>query len=152
MNNPIRERQLSIDHHRSYCVHYAPRVGNGCDAGMDREKIQCVPTPSTRSGKMMKWGPCINGHTLADPCSHCPKWERRSIESAEKYADDIESALHNMTIVMPAISEWRSKKPIGKAEVIKCPKCKGRLHLSQAACNGHVRACCETKDCVNFIE
>lgn len=100
----------------------------------------------------MKWGPCINGHTLTDPCSHCPKWERRSMESAEKYADAIEDAMQTMTVVMPAIGAWRSKKPIGKSEVIECPKCRGRLHLSQSSYNGHVRAKCETADCVNFIE
>lgn len=148
----LRERQRSIDHERAYCVHYAPREGNGCLAGMDREQIQCVPTEGMDGKRMLKWGPCINGHTLADPFSHCPKWERRSLEEAEKYADQVEASLQNMAVVQPAISAWRDKPPRGKTEVIECPACKGRLHLSQAACNGHVRARCETAECVNFIE
>jgi hypothetical protein len=152
MNTTIRDRQKSVDHHRNYCVHYAPREGNGCKAGMDIETIRCVPTPSSNGSKMVKWGPCIGGHTLADPCSHCPKWERRSLEDAEHYADDIEAALHRMTVVMPVISAWRNQEPRGKSGVIECPSCKGRLHLSQAACNGHVWAKCETEGCVGFIE
>lgn len=152
MTTALRDRQKSIDHERSYCVHYAPSEGNGCAAGMDREKIQCVPTPRGDGGQMVKWGPCIHGHALENPTAHCPKWERLSMEQAEKYADDIEATLHRMTVVDPVISAWRKKKPLGKSEVIECPACKGWLHLSQAACNGHVRARCETDDCVNFIE
>lgn len=148
-----RERQESIDHHRNYCVHYDPRgSATGCAAGLDMQKIRCVPTPSSKGDRMIAWGPCIGGHTLEDPCSHCPKWERPSLESAEKYADDIEAAVQRMTIVDPVISAWRDKKPKGKSETITCPVCAGRLHLSQAASNGHVFAKCETSGCVSFIE
>ena len=50
------------------------------------------------------------------------------------------------------LTAWRNREPIGKAEVIECPVCKGRLHLSQSGYNGHVRGKCETKDCLNWIE
>ncbi len=141
-------RQESIDFHRNYCVHYEPRTAaTGCALGLNRPHVF-----NTHTGK--KWHPCIEGHLIPDPCSHCPKWERPSIESAEKYADGIEACMRRMLIVDPVIGAWRSKpKPVrDRAEVIKCPACQGRLHLEQSSYNGHVRAQCETPECVSFIE
>lgn len=155
----MKSRQDHIDFDRNYCVHYQPQPGMGksqyCAVGQDIANIQCVPTPSLNDdGKMLKWGPCIGGHTLADPCAHCPKWERRSLEHAEARADSVEALLKRMKIVDPVIYAWRDKKApfSGKSGVIECPVCNGKLHLSQSSYNGHVRAACETADCVNFIE
>lgn len=149
----MKDRQQTIAFHRNYCVHYDPQGSKcGCKAGMDRDKIARAETPSADGTRLVKWGPCIGGHTLPDPLLYCPKWERRSLEEGEKYADDIEALMKRMTVVDPVIAAWRRKPPIGKAEVIECPACKGRLHLRQAASNGHVRAQCKTADCVNFIE
>lgn len=141
-------RQKSIDFHRNYCVHYEPREGKGCAAGQDMQAIRCVPT----GPKGLKWGPCIGGHELPDPLQHCPKWQRPSQEDAEKHADAMEAIMTRMEIVDPVIGAWKKKKPIGKTEVIECPACQGRLHLTQSSYNGHVRAKCETEGCVNFIE
>lgn len=115
---------------------------------MDPKTVQKVPAGS----KGYAWGPCIDGHTLADPCSACPHWKRRSREEGEAYADSIEALMLRMQVVDPVINKWRKKLPIGKSEVIECPACKGRLHLRLAACNGHIRANCETPDCVAFVE
>lgn len=153
MNTENTRRQQSIDFHRNYCVHYAPReCDSGCRAGVDRGTLPEALTPSADGKRMVPWGPCIGGHTLENPLAVCPKWERRSLEQAEEYADGMEACMTRLTVVDPVITAWRRKLPIGKAEVIECPACKGRLHLSQAACNGHVRARCETADCVNFVE
>ena len=70
----------------------------------------------------------------------------------EKRADAFEKAMKQMELAQPVISQWRSKPPRGKQEVITCPVCAGKLHLSQAAYNGHVRARCETQGCIAFIE
>ncbi len=76
------------------------------------------------------------------------------MESAEKYSDGLELALVRLTIVDPVISKWRAypKPKTGRRDVLECPVCKGKLHVEQSSYNGHVRACCETADCVNFIE
>lgn len=150
----MNSRQDTIDFHRNYCVHYEPRDAKDlCSAGVGHLKIR-VETPCGRDGKSMKWGPCIGGHHLTDPCSFCPKWERRSLADAEEYADDMEKAMQNMMIVLPLISNWRVKpKPTqDRYEVLDCPVCKNRLHASQASYNGHCRVQCETSDCINFIE
>ena len=96
--------------------------------------------------------PCIGGHTAKDVFALCPKWERRSVEHAEARADAIKKSITRMTIVMPVVSEWRKKLPFGKQEVIECPVCKGRLHLSQSSYNGHVHGKCETQNCVAWME
>lgn len=148
-------RQDTIDHERNYCVHYGRGEGAGapmkCSAGMDLNAVQCVPT----NGSKIKFGPCIGGHTLEHPLAHCPKWERRSLQHAEKVADDFERHFRNIQIVFKALKGWRTWTPsnrVAKQEVIECPACKGRLHLSQAAYNGHVHGHCETPDCVSWME
>ncbi|MES2597217.1 MAG: hypothetical protein V4662_17855 [Verrucomicrobiota bacterium] len=145
---PTKARLDSIDFHRRYCVHYEPRESKtGCGLDLERPHVAV-------GDKGMKWGPCIEGHLLESPCSHCPKWERPSLESAEKYSDGLELALVRLTIVDPVISKWRAypKPKTGRRDVLECPVCKGKLHVEQSSYNGHVRACCETADCVNFIE
>jgi hypothetical protein len=72
-------------------------------------------------------------------------------EIAEEEAD-IRRLVLRMKTISPFINAWRNKPPKGKQEVIECPVCKGKLHLSQAAYNGHVHAHCETANCINFME
>lgn len=151
--SPEKRRQETIDFHRNYCVHYDPAgSSHGCAAGVNRDTMQKAATPGSDGKKMVMWGPCIGGHTLADPLAYCPKWERRSLESAEKRADDVEALSDMLMKAAPVINAWRAKPPRGKSEIITCPVCGGRLSLSQAACNGHVRARCDTENCISFIE
>jgi hypothetical protein len=70
----------------------------------------------------------------------------------EKRADALAKSIRRMEVVMPVVDKWRKKLPIGKQEIIECPECKGRLHLSQAGGNGHVHARCETDGCVAWME
>lgn len=147
-------RETHIEFDRNYCVHYAPKPGSlksdycalGLDASaaMDRAKKAGEPNMC----------PCIGGHKAADVLALCPKWERRSMEHAEKRADAFEAAMERMDIVMPVVSKWRIKpKPrLDRYEVIKCPKCGGKLHLRQSCYNGHVHGHCETEGCVSWME
>ena len=146
----MKSREERIAWEMQYCQHYARDRGLDmkCLAGMNLETIRVVSVGE----KGYKWGPCIDGHLLADPTSHCPNWLRRTREQGEKRADEIEKANERFVIAGPVIAEWRKKKPIGKAEVIECPVCKGRLRLSQAASNGHVHGRCETKGCLSWME
>ena len=99
--------------------------------------------------------PCIGGHKTPNVLTLCPKWQRRSLEHAEKRAAGIEEMFRRMAIVGPVVAKWRTwteNNRVSKKEVIECPECKGRLHLSQASYNGHVSVKCETPDCVAWIE
>ncbi len=149
----MKSRQEHIDFDRNYCTHYAPKPGAarsvdycalGCDASAMMAKARGTSEP--------RMAPCIGGHNCKEVHAICPKWERRSLEHAEARADRIENTLRRMAVVTPVVSAWRKKEPRGKQEVIECPACKGRLHLSQARYNGHVHGQCETKDCVSWIE
>lgn len=148
-------RESHIEFDRNYCTHYAPKRGSlksdycalglGASDAMDRAHKAGAPNMC----------PCIGGHKASDVLALCPKWERRSIEHAEKRADAIEAAMERMTIVMPVVNDWRTwteTNRVSKQDVIECPKCKGRLHLSQSSYNGHVRGQCETNNCVSWIE
>ena len=69
-----------------------------------------------------------------------------------KSTDDIDP-MDKYRIVWEAIRPWCEKHKVeGFKEVIECPSCWGRLHLSIAKRNGHVRGRCETPECVEWME
>lgn len=58
-----------------------------------------------------------------------------------------------LRLVMPIMIGMKKRHKGQRAkEVIECPKCKGRLHLSIAATNGHVWGKCETEGCLAWME
>jgi hypothetical protein len=141
-DTPEEIRKKHIEHHMNYCVHYEGRnLGTGksmCTAG----EPHCDVPGLNRPG--------IKGHLIE---SHpCAKWRRASLESAIEWHERIEESFRRMEKVGPVVAAWRNKPPRGKQEVIECPACGGRLHLSQVASNGHVWGKCGTADCVNWME
>lgn len=147
----MRDREEMIAFDMDYCQHYTAEtiygVGGQKATGLCAAEV-CVKDVRLRGTSY----PCIRGHEIPHAIEACPKWIRRTREQGEARADAFEAAIKRMTIVGPVVSEWRKKPPLGKAEVIECPVCKGRLHLSQASCNGHVHGHCETADCVSWME
>ncbi len=144
----MKTREQLIAFEMDYCQHYTVNGGDvSCAMGMEG-KVGSVP--SGPDG--YKFGPCIYGHELPDVHEHCPHWVRRTRERGEERADRVEASFNRMRIVGPVVAAWRKKPPRGKTEIIECPICKGRLHLSQAASNGHVHGKCETEGCVSWME
>lgn len=148
-----REEHIAFD--QNYCAHYEPKPGinkgDWCALGCDSSKRM----KDAHGAGEPRMSPCIGGHTTPNVLKLCPKWERRSMEHSIKRADAIEAAIERFTVVMPVVAKWRTwsdRNRVWKQEVIECPKCKGRLHLSQAAYNGHVHGHCETNGCVSWIE
>lgn len=88
--------------------------------------------------------------------ARCPKWLRSTREQGEQRANDIEASLNRMRVVGPVVSKWRTwtkTNRVAKQEEIDCPTgCGGKLHLSQAALNGHVWGHCTTEGCVSWME
>jgi len=150
----MKSRQEHIDFDRNYCAHYAPKPG--ASLKVDYCALGCGSSAMMRKAREMggnpNMAPCMGGHNCKDAHAICPKWERRSLEHAEARADSIEKQMRKMELVGPVVSKWRSKTPLHKQEVIECPVCKGRLHLSQSAYNGHVHGRCATPDCVSWME
>jgi len=138
----------------NYCRHYEPKPGMkakdlDCAVGVDRKTL-----PEIKDRGESRWHfPCIEGHLLpGGACAICPKWERHTQEDGEKRALGVHLSIRQMTLADPVVSAWRKKEPQGKAEVIECPVCKGKLHLSQSSYNWHVHGHCETKDCLSWME
>lgn len=147
-------RESTIEFDRNYCVHYAPKPGMAqrdyCAFGYDASgRMQ-----DARERGEPNMTPCIGGHKTPNVFNLCSRWERRSLEHAEKRADAVEATMKRMAIVIPAVNKWRvqPKPSANRQEVIECPACKGRLHLSQSAYNGHVHCKCETEHCVSWME
>jgi len=150
----MKTRDERIEFDQNYCEHYAPKPGSikhdycalGCGVSERMDAARKAGEPNMT--------PCIGGHKAKDVLALCPKWQRRSLERSEARADGIEASMRRMTVVMPVVSAWRVKpKPKqDRRDVIECPACKGRLHLSQSSYNGHVHGKCETKGCVSWME
>lgn len=84
---------------------------------------------------------------------HCDKYERKSVEEVQ--AEDAELAAHmtKYLVVGPLVKRIKQEhKGNSWAGVEECPVCKGKLHLSHAAYNGHVHGKCETEGCVSWME
>ena len=144
----------TVEFEMNYCRHYEPKPGMrakdlDCALGIDRKAL-----PEIKDKGQSRWNmPCIGGHLLpGGACAICPQWERHTIEDGEKRAAGVLHSLRKMTLAGPVVKAWRNKRPIGKREVIECPVCKGRLHLSQSSYNGHVHGHCETENCLNWME
>lgn len=155
-----RDRKRIIEHHMNYCQHYdtsrrSPEgfLRIGCSKGHDHHKAREAARPFVPDKDGVVLQPCIKGHLLSVPATQvCPDWCRNTRESGEDLADKFAESERRFNLVMPVVAQWRAKPPRGKQEVIECPACKGKLHLSQAASNGHVWGKCETDGCVSWME
>lgn len=83
-------------------------------------------------------------------CEHRRFPTEEEIAAREK---EIADHMTKMALALEIIDAIR-KEQKGKnwRGVLECPNCKGKLHVSHAACNGHVHAKCETEDCVAWME
>lgn len=71
-----------------------------------------------------------------------------------KPTDDDKFHINRLIAGLKVASTWRVKpKPLeNRREVVKCPICDGKLHLSQSSYNGHVHGKCETEGCLSWME
>lgn len=171
----MKSREESIAHEMQYCQHYDPSgitmIGGKpphghCKAGivyLDQFGRAPDDGKHTLDGKyypssgIFKRICCTSGNerTQAQQLASCPKWLRRTREQGEQRADAFEKSMEQMRIVGTFLSGWKTwtkNNRVAKAEVVECPVCKGRLHLSQAAYNGHIHGQCETAGCVRWMQ
>lgn len=120
------------------CIHFTGIQNKTCKAGVSYDSFDGVL-------------PCI---TVAD-ARLCEKYQDPTPEQIAESKAAHDASMERFRTVMMGIRGWRTwtkKNRVAKQEVIECPACKGRLHLSQAAYNGHVHGQCETKGCVSWME
>ena len=132
------------------CIHYNGTQHECCKVGVAYGELVDVKA----SGWAMRL-PCWTSTS-----DHAKKFEK--VECA-KYTDptnaeiatdrkETDALMARMRVIMQVVKVWRQRAPVGKQEVIDCPACGGRLHLSQSAYNGHVHGQCETAGCARWME
>ena len=84
----------------------------------------------------------------------CGAYIEPSDEQVQQDRRETEASIRKTMAAIAVASQWRVQpKPAkARAEVVPCPICQGRLHLSQSAHNGHVHGQCETPECVSWME
>lgn len=133
------------------CVHYTGCLGRGpeCAAGVNYRELAGAKAAPVGWIKRL---PCIPRISEGVTPAACDKFRVSTTEEIVADKAEWDAIWQRHLIVTPVVSEWRRKPPTGKQEVIECPACKGRLHLSQSAYNGHVHGHCETQGCVSWME
>ena len=84
----------------------------------------------------------------------CSLLQLPTAEQVQESRRSMDAHWQKTIVALKVASEWRVKpKPkTDRAEIIECPVCKGKLHLSQSSYNGHVHGKCETEGCVAWME
>jgi hypothetical protein len=145
------------------CVHFNGAQNKLCKRGVAYEQFQpgmpCIQLllKSARGGTYLRPGEVpgeIKPFPGAQPKERCPFYEEPTDEQVQADRAEIDAALKRTITAITVASKWRVKgKPTSdRAEVVECPICNGRLHLSQSAYNGHVHGKCETPGCVSWME
>lgn len=146
------------------CIHFNGRIVNkACAKGILYEQFSpgqpCIQTiaRSERGGTYLKPGErpaLVRPFPGALPKERCPFYEEPTDEQVQADRELCEAQMVNIALALRVASEWctRPKPTEDRYEVVECPACKGRLHLSQSAYNGHVHGSCETPGCVRWME
>jgi len=124
------------------CIHFSGLINKTCDAFVSYDSVK-------REGPVMFRFPCLKEHEDV-PCA------KREWPTEEHVAGVLAAFAESDRKMMLASGLIKRIKTEHKGEdwqgVENCPACKGRLHLSISAYNGHVWGRCETKDCLAWME
>lgn len=135
----------------TYCKHLRRERGKGtgldyvCAVGVDiKALVGDEPGWVTRLPCQWWEGGC--------PAA-CNKFEPIGIEAVKADDEAMNASVAKTLAAMSVVPEIKRKhKGKSWAGVVECPVCKGRLHVSHAAYNGHVHGKCETAGCVSWME
>jgi hypothetical protein len=145
------------------CIHFNGAQNKLCKRGVKYEQFHpgrpCIQVihKSARGGTYLKAGevPALTKpFPGAQPKERCPFYEEPTDEAVQKDRAENDAMMERHFAAIKVASQWRVKpKPAqDRRGTVECPICKGKLHLSQSAYNGHVHGKCETPDCVSWME
>jgi hypothetical protein len=145
------------------CIHFNGALNELCKRGVRYEQFRpglpCIQFihKSARGGTYLKAGEApteTKPFPGAQPKERCPFYAEPTTEQVQADREELDASLAKTVAGIKVASAWRVKpKPAqDRREVVECPVCKGRLHLSQSAYNGHVHGKCETERCVSWME
>lgn len=130
-----------------FCIHYRnPMQSDGCGAGVPFERIR----PLTFSQR-----PCyLNDQSQSKPSAHpCEHLRLPSAAEIAEFERETEEEIQNFETVLRIVNPWRKQHArTDHHEVIACPKCNGKLHLSINSYNSHVWGKCDTDGCLEWME
>lgn len=137
------------------CKHF-----NGLGFGPDSKSKTCDAGVCYRSlvgGPDFGWAIRIPCHRRNKTDIVCDKYQEPTAEEIAAFEKEIEAMIakhdREFKLLDPLIRDFKKKhKGKSASEVLECPICKGKLHLSIAAVNGHVWGKCETENCVAWME
>ena len=144
---------------KTTCKHFNGIQHDCCDAGVTYKSV--TTDPEQQLGRALRI-PCITehkGNLSSIQQEHynrrgvCPKFELPTTEEVQKYEEEVKAHSNRMMTAIAATMDIRKQhKGQDWSGIVECPICKGKLHISHAAYNGHIWGQCETKDCVAWIE
>lgn len=138
-----------------WCIHYrSPSHGLGkpdletCEAGVRFDKFKNFRDEGFSER------PCFLDKGKSRPNSApCECLQLPTPEEIALHEEWHKTRMDIFRTVMTGIADWRkANKGKSHREVIECPACKWKLHLSIAAYNSHVHGHCETEGCVSWME
>jgi hypothetical protein len=118
-----------------------------CEAGINYRKHI--------GGPDLGWcsrAPCLTT-SMSKEQVPCDKYEEPTQEEIDKFDAEVKEASDRMMRTIPFIEKIKKKyKGQNVKSTDECPECKGVLHFTHAAYNGHVWGKCETEECLNWVE
>ena len=95
--------------------------------------------------------PCywVEGMKPMNCASFDPVTAKESAEDDEEIQRTIARFMTAGAVIAEVKKEHKGRNWTGTKD---CPVCGGKLHMSHAACNGHVHGRCETDDCLAWME
>ena len=120
------------------CKHFAPREET-CAVGLS-------PIDIATGGKLFGWLKKAPRYERNKDAPICDKRELPTWDEVKKESEDSEKSLLDVLVVIALIPEK------GNRGTVECPKCKGVVHWTRSAYNGHRHAKCETDNCLAFME
>ena len=132
------------------CVHWTGRSlhqrNAKCDGGVPYAAMDGDKAPG-----IVRRLPCFADN--ASPSFDCPKQQFPTPEEVEASEKAFRAHVDKVMAALVVIEPWRTKhRGKSHAEVVPCPACEGRLHLSISAVNSHVHGRCETDNCISWME
>lgn len=137
MNEP-KQRPTPHQKRQERCIHFTGVSNETCKAGCSYKKLigslPCLPWLNLQKAK-------------------CDKYQAPTPEQVAEEEAHIQSLIDRMMKAGPLIKRIKTQhKGKSWSGVEECPVCKGRLHMSHAAYNGHVHGRCETENCLSWME
>lgn len=130
------------------CRFYNGTVNETCEAGVNYRQLAGEPE--------FGWGtrlPCLAKYATGPDVAKCTKREEPTPEEIAESEAELKKSMEQFNLALPLVASMKKKyKGQSASEIVECPVCKGKLHLTIAASNGHVWGKCLTLNCLSWIE